>query len=114
MSKELKWFVLRHDFNSNKIVMYNVLKNWEEPLKANRKKKRFTDRDSLKEYLRKELMYYYWCKSEHEIAVGSLFVKDIEKDLTKIDIWTQLEPNLDNITDYIIATMNFKFNKRSK
>lgn len=53
-------------------------------------------------------MYYYWSKCEAEIAVGGLFIKSIE-ELEKIDIYSQLQPNLDRITEYVIKEMGFRF-----
>lgn len=111
--KKLEWYVLRHDFNKKKIIRYNVLKNWEEDLKIARRKKKFDSKETLKEWLRKELMYYFWSKSEHEIAVGGLFSKYPE-EFEKIDIWYQIELNLDIMTDYIIKEMNFRFKEDKK
>lgn len=110
MKKEVKleWYVLQHDCNSNQIKMYNVLAgDWYNHIKGARKK--FVDRTTFKEWLRKQFMYYYWSKAEYEILVSGLFVKDEEKDVFKIDAWYQIEPNLDNICDYLISKMNFSF-----
>lgn len=109
----LKWYVLRHDFNKRKIVRYNVLENWEDDIKSARKKKKFNNRETLKEWLKREFMYYFWSKSEHEIAVGGLSSKYPE-EFEKIDIWYQLELNLDIITDYIIKEMNFRFKENKE
>lgn len=108
--KPLEWYVLQHDFNSGKIIMYNILgEDWYNLIKEARKKKHFNNRETFKMWLRKEFMYYYWGKSEREIIVSGLFVKDEEKDRFKIDAWFQIEPNLDNICDYLIKEMNFRF-----
>lgn len=104
----LEWYALREDFNKRKIENYNVLSGWEEKIKKARKNKKFKDYASLKEWLRKEFMYYYWSKAEHEICVGGIFIKSIE-ELEKIDIYSQLQPNLDRITEYVIKEMGFRF-----
>ena len=104
----LEWYALRDDSSKRKIENYNVLSGWEEKIKKARKNKEFKDYASLKEWLRKEFMYYYWSKCEAEIAVGGLFIKSIE-ELEKIDIYRQLEPNLDRITEYVIKEMGFRF-----
>lgn len=104
----LEWYALREDFNKRKIENYNVLSGWEEKIKKARKNKQFKDYASLKEWLRKEFMYSYWSKCEAEIAVGGLFIKSIE-ELEKIDIYSQLQPNLDRITEYVIKEMGFRF-----
>lgn len=104
----LEWYALREDFNKRKIESYNVLAGWEEKIKKARKNKEFKDYFSLKDWLNKELMYHYWSKAEYEIAVGGLFIKSIE-ELEKIDVYRQLELNLDRITEYVIKEMGFRF-----
>lgn len=101
----LQWYVIKEDFSTRKIYMYNALKSWEECIKKARKK--CETREDFKTWLRKELMYHYWSKAECEIQVGGLFAKE-DKDFHKIDIWYQLEPNLDTMVDYIIKEMKFK------
>lgn len=102
----LEWYALREDFNSREVKHYNVLSGWEEDIKKARKKVK--TREEFKAWLRREFMYYYWSKCEHEIQVAGLFAKE-EKEFKKIDIWYQLEPNLDRIVDYIITTLKFRF-----
>lgn len=107
---KLEWYVLRNNFNTGKIESFNVLNNWEDRLKKIRKKTK--NKEEFKEQVKREFMYYYWCKTEYEILVSGLFAKSID-DFQKIDIWTQLEPNLNNIINYIINKMNFKFYGRN-
>ena len=103
---DLKWNVLFEDSNTRQIHTYNVLAgSFYDNLRKAIKKYKIKNRSQLKEYLTGEFMYHYWCKSEFEIAVGGLFVKDIS-ELEKIDVWYQLEMNLDNIVDYLISKMN--------
>lgn len=102
----LKWYVLHQSFNKEEIEPYNVLQGWEERIRKARKKVK--TKTEFKEWLKKEFMYYYWSRSEYEIVVGGLFSK-YPKEFKKVDIWSQIEPNLDIITDYIIKEMKFKF-----
>lgn len=101
----LKWYVLRDDFNAREVKHYNALGGWEDDIRKARKK--FKTKEDLKAWLRREFMYYYWSKAECEIQVAGLFAKE-EKEFKKIDIWYQLEPNLDIIADYIIHELKFK------
>lgn len=101
---KLNWFVLNYDVNSNKVKPYNVLSNWESSIRKARKKMK--TKNDLISWLNKEFMYYYWCKAEYETMMGG-FSTDVD-DLEKIDIYTQLKPNLEVIADYIIHTLNFK------
>jgi hypothetical protein len=108
---KLEYYVLRHDFNENKIVRYNVFyTSWPEEIRKKIKSNKIQSRDDLKDWLSKEFKYHYWCKSEHEIAVGSLFSKS-QDDLEKIDIWYQIELNIDMITDYVISKMEIQFRR---
>ena len=107
---DLKWYAVMHDFNKNELTYTNVLgeRFSEEILKRIKSKKdyfRIYDYESLKEQVRQYLMYYYWSKSEYEVLVTGLHSKMDEKDIHKIDIWYQLEPNLDRICEYIINEM---------
>ena len=42
-------------------------------------------------------MYDYWGKAECEFFISGLFGDDCEK----VDLWKQIEPNLDIITEYV-------------
>ena len=56
-------------------------------------------------------MYHYWSKTECEMAIGPLWpkeLKDLEK-FEKIDMYRQIEMNLDRITEYIINKMEIEF-----
>lgn len=64
----LHWWVLRASFNNRKVEKYDVLAYREEEIRKARKKCK--TRAELKEWLRKEFMYYYWSKSECELIVG--------------------------------------------
>lgn len=106
----LSWKVLNYDINKSKVVDYEVFNTkYEEELKKARKNKKFIDRESLKEYLRKDFQYYFWSKTEYEIMVGGLSEKFNIPE--KIDVYRQLLMNLDRITDYVISECKFKFKK---
>lgn len=104
---KLEWNTFRYDSNSRKLVFTNVLYGMEDDIIKKVKKgakdkwKPVTDYESFKDYIKGELMYYYWSKAEHETVIGGLF-NHSEKELEKHDIWWQLEPNLDRICEYII------------
>lgn len=104
----LEWYAMKEDTNQRKVVNFNVLYGWEKEIRKARKNRKFKDYESLKEWLNKELMYYYWSKCEAEIIVGGLFSKSIS-DMEKIDVYSQLKPNLDRITEYVIKEMGFRF-----
>lgn len=53
-------------------------------------------------------MYRYWSKCEHEIIISGLSARALE-DAEKIDVWKQLEINLDNIVEYVNLKCDLKF-----
>ena len=104
---DLEWYVLRWDSTTKKVVNYNILYDIIEDLHREVKAKRVYNKSILREYLKTELMYRYWSKSECEMAVGGLF--SIHPDeFEKIDMWRQIEPNLNNIVEYVNIKCNLK------
>lgn len=103
----LKWYAMRWDGNNDKVEFTNVLYGLEVEIAKDIRKKKILSRDDLRFWLKNELMYHYWCKAENEIAVGGLF-SEYPKEFEKIDVWRQLEPNLDRITDYVIKEMKLE------
>ena len=111
---KLEWYAFRYDWNAHKLIFINVLNGWEESITKKVKKgakdnwKPVTDYNSFKTWIKGELMYYFWSKSEHECLIGNL-CSNPEQTLEKRDIWWQLEPNLDRICEYIIREMKIEF-----
>lgn len=101
----LKWYVLRWDSNSKKVVNYNILQWRKEDIANEVRKKSIHNKSILREYLKTTFIYDYWSKTECEMLVGDLH-KTTEYE--KIDIWRQIEPNLNNIVDYINNKMDLK------
>ena len=110
-NKDLKWYAFYQELNSNKLIYTNVLSQdlIEDILKRVKSKSKYRKIDSyitLREAIKSYLMWRYWCKSEYEVIVSNWGGKDFEE---KIDIWYQLEPNLDRITEYINRELNLNF-----
>lgn len=111
---DLKYMAFRYDWNSHKLVFTNVLPSPEEIAKKVKKGRKDNWRpvynyETFKEWLKGELMYYYWSKAEHEVIIADLFDNKDETKWAKHDIWWQLEPNLDVICKYIINEMKIVF-----
>lgn len=104
---KLEWYVLRHDFNSGKIVNSNIFySDFVENLHKFVRKGMVTTKEDLKDYIDRWAHYHYWCKAECEIMVGGLFTT-IPK-LEKIDMYRQIEMNLDKIVDYVNKECDMK------
>lgn len=108
----LVWNVYRHNFNSNKVEAVNIFDHWkfnEDVLKDLRrriKKEEFADR------LRRNLMYWFWSKCEHEIIVSSWPYTD--KAASKIDIYQQVMMNWNVFVDYVWSFRKEVRNGRKK
>lgn len=111
---KLEYYAFRYDWNSHKLVFTNVLPSAEEIAKKIKKGRKDNwkpvyNYETFKEWLKGELMYYYWSKAEHEVIIADLFDNKDEAKWAKHDIWWQLEPNLDVICKYIINEMKIVF-----
>ena len=116
---KLEWYCLEWDFNKKQPRMINIMLyididdlkkkiryRGKKPTKYNSVK----NRDELREYLRREFIYYFWSKCEHEIIVNSWPCNDASTE-AKIDVFFQIEPNLDVITEYVIHKLKLDFKK---
>lgn len=98
--------------NKNKVENYNIFSNdFKNNLYKKIKTKKITNYNELKEDVNKWAMYHYWSKTECEMAIGPLWFNKLEdlKQFEKIDMYRQIEMNLDRIVEYIINTMQIKF-----
>lgn len=108
-NKNLEWYAFEYDWNNKQLVRTNVLgERFVEDILKRIKRDKITTYEALKEGIERELMYYYWSKAEHEVMVTDLFPRnyeEFEEQAVKIDIWYQLEPNLDRICEYVIREL---------
>lgn len=106
-NSNLEWYVLRYDFNSDKVVSYNVMIGIAEEIHKAIKKKEVYNKASLKEFLKRKFMYQYWSRAEYEMLISG-FSHNSEPE--KIDIYRQLEMNLDRIVEYVNMKCDLKLN----
>ena len=97
----LTWNVYVGDFNAREIRTHNVFNHYsfyEDCCKNKRKNK--NDREAFEEQLRRDLMYYYWSKSEWEIILSHWPPrKDAREE--KVDVYDQVRLNWDQFVDYV-------------
>lgn len=108
---KLVWNVLLHNSSSGDIVSYNVLD--DDYIITTMKKliksgEIFTVAE-LKEFLGKKFRARYMSRAEYEIMVSGLFD---EENAKKLDVWRQLEMNIDSITDYIIYKLDLNLSNK--
>lgn len=105
----LEYYALKLDFNTNKLQKINIFSESDAvEIKKLRKVRKIQNRLDLKIWLKSRLMRQYWSRCEYEMII-SPWPRISRDEEIKIDIWTQLEPNLDVITDYVANTLNFRF-----
>lgn len=130
----LSWKVLFEDFNSHKIIDYDIFKGgyWERT--ARELKTEFPDRKEWEDHFRTKLMSMYWARAEYEVVITSwppfievnenqkLQDEVIEREkiwgskpyrinitptvARKIDIFEQLNMNWDIFIDYVWRNIN--------
>lgn len=95
---KLKYYAFYYDFNGKKLCRTNVIRDdlIERVKYMVRTNKTYNE---IREQVRLELMYHYWCKSEYEVIVCDLHKREYNE---KIDMWYQIEPNLDLIVKELI------------
>lgn len=104
---KLSWKVLNHDFNSDKIINYDIFyKGSSEEIAKRIKREKISSLEEFKESMKRMWMHDYWSKAECEIMVSGLFT---QVEPIKIDIWRQIEMNFDLIIEYIINKMEIKW-----
>ena len=70
-NKKLVWNVYRHDVNKNKIEVFNIFQHGRFMEDVNKNFKKNKNKEDFIEQLRRDLMYYYWSKCEHEVIITS-------------------------------------------
>ena len=110
-NKNLIWYAFMQEPNSSNLYYINVLgtdfaEDILKRLKSKNKNIHISSYTDLKEVVKAELMSKYWSRCEYEILVTNWIGKEMEQ---KIDVWFQLEPNLDRIVDYIMQQLRIEF-----
>lgn len=98
-NKKLIWNTLNYSWNEKKIINFNIFyQDYIDDLYKKYKKGEIKTKKDLKEYT---LTYCrtYWGRVEYEIMVGDVGAK--ENDYEKIDVFRQVEMNIDRIVDYV-------------
>ena len=102
----MEWYVLNYDFNKGKAYNFNIFNSMHflEGLKRiyiDLGCSFTNDKEQFKERLNSVLRYSFWCKTEYEIYVTDAFHNE-DNEISKIDVYSQVAPNIDILADYII------------
>lgn len=79
------WNVYREDFNNKAIVTYNIFDHRGFAQDVNKLLKEDISKDEFAEQLKRSLMYWFWCKSEHEVVISSWPVYIDKEELDRIN-----------------------------
>lgn len=113
--KQLKWNVYVYSFNSRQIVTFNIFdhERFKNDVLKIPKKIGFGDFNLFKEQLRRELMYYYWCKCEWEIIISPWPTHDNDPEI-KVDAYSQVMLNFDIFAEYVFNTLRNRRRKKKE
>lgn len=98
----LEWYVLHWNPYTKRVENSNILAGIKENVAKEIRSKKISDINTLKVYLKRQFMYNYWSKTECEFYVSDVNGNNYEK----IDMWRQIEPNLDRIVAYVNSKMD--------
>lgn len=97
---ELKWNVFYHSINKQEITTFNIFNHWRFNEDTQKNLKKIKDKNEFAEKLRRDLMYYFWSKSEYEIIISPWCGGRDTKEV-KIDVYDQVMSNWDVFLDYV-------------
>ena len=104
---KLEYYVLNHDFNKNEIYQFNIFDNYYVYNGAIKAVVNYMtgayNYDAYVKELRSVIMHEMWSRVQYEIAVGGLFDEDM-KHAKKVDVFYQVEKNLNVIAMYVYMT----------
>lgn len=95
----MEWYVFRYDNNNKSIYEYNIFSH-SSFMQDLRELAKETDKEVFSEKLRRNLMYYFWAKYEHEVLITGLF-SDRGDTERKVDIYEQVRLNWRAFVDYV-------------
>jgi len=98
--------VIVYDFNHKKFIPYDVIPYFVQAyndLKEKKYKKVPETFEEFKEFVRSKGMYQFWARCEYEVILVDWPGQKVEK---KIDVWNQIEMNLDIVTKIVMDSIN--------
>lgn len=99
--EKLKWYVINYDFNAKKLENFNIFRNIKFVEGVKELLDNYIDFEDFVSKLERQLKYCFWSKREYEISIGDAFEEDLNK-YEKIDVYTQIKPNIKILAKYII------------
>ena len=94
----MEWNVYEYNINCRKIQVYNIFSHGSFNKEVKELLKKDVNKEVFEAELDRILMYYFWSKAEHEIAVSCWFNSE---DGTKIDVYSQVKLNWEKFVNYV-------------
>lgn len=110
----MKFYALNYDWNKKKLYQFNIFDNIyfnEEIKKAIQDYNDNYNYNVFKETIRRKLQYCFWCKREYELFIGDAFDENLD-NYEKVDVYSQVLPNLDILCNYILDNRNIIVEKK--
>lgn len=95
----LKYYAIEWSFNDDKPEYINIMEYLDSIAfsEAVEKYNTISNYEELYRWLSRELKYIFMSKAEHEMNISGVF----GDNTLKIDIWTQIAPNMRTIVDMV-------------
>ena len=96
----MKWNVYYYNINRQKIESYNIFEHGSFAHYVKEAIKKYKEKESFTEQLKRELQYYFWSKAEWEIIITP-WCGNKSPDEIKIDVYDQVMLNWEIFVDYV-------------
>lgn len=107
--KNLKWYVLNYNFNEKKVENFNIFRSVRFVESVQDLLDNYITFEDFVKKLENILRYSFWSKREYEIFVSDAFETNIN-NFEKIDVYSQIKPNIKILAKYIIDNYNSELN----
>ena len=98
---KLEWNVIRYNISARKIEPFNIFDHYsfskEVEKLLNESNVSF---ENFEEKLRKEVMYWFWSKAEHEVLIRAWCGGSGDEEV-KVDIYDQVRWNWSRFVEYV-------------
>lgn len=102
IKKITPFYVIKEDVNTKKFIKYDVMPYLSACYNETKEGLRPITFDEFKQFVKDKSMYMYWSRCEHEIVCSSIIDENVKK---KIDIYWQIQMNIDLITEIFIKNV---------
>lgn len=98
----MEWNVYRYNINGHRVEKFNIFNHCSFAKDFEELKQERLDEEQFVKKLDGILMYYFWCKYEHEVVVGE-YSDSSDRVESRIDIYDQIKLNWNTFVDYVLG-----------